>query len=223
MRSKHIYFVRHGESVANATGIRQGPETPLTELGRMQAARVAQRLTGLGIERIVKSTFARAKETSGIIEQEFAGIPVTLSGLFIERLNPSVMRDRHKNDPEILRMWKTIEANYDIPGWRYSDEENFEDLQTRAKKALLFLEELPGQRILVVTHGLFTKILFAHVLLGEKLNGRMFWDAFVPAKTVANTGIMHLEYAENFRRTGMYWKLVSWNDHAHLLESPVLL
>ena len=137
------------------------------------------------------------------------------------RINPSVMRDRHESDPEMRRIWDEIEANYHIPEWHHSDEENFEDLRDRTKRALAFLERLPEDRILVVTHGLFKKIIFAHVLLGDTLNGRIFWNSFVPAKTVANTGIMHLEYTENFRKTGMYWKLVSWNDHAHLSDAIV--
>ena len=120
------------------------------------------------------------------------------------------------HDPKTERVWEVIAANYHVSGWRYSDEENFEDLQSRAKKALALLEELPEKKILVVSHGMFMKVIFAHILLGDTLDGRIFWDQFIPAKNIANTGIMHLEYAENFHKTGMYWKLVSWNDHAHL-------
>ena len=216
MNSKHVYFVRHGESVANATGIRHGEETLLTSLGKIQAEQVTKRLLKIRIERIVKSPFVRTRETSAVIEQELHGIPVSESSLFIERVNPSVMRDRHKHDPEMIRIWDEIEKNYHTHDWHHSDEENFEDLRDRAMRAMKFLETLPENRILVVTHGLFMKAIFAHVLLGGKLNGRVFWDCFVPAKTVRNTGIMHLEYTENFHKTGMYWKLISWNDHAHL-------
>lgn len=216
MSSKHVYFIRHGESVANATGIRQGQETPLTDLGRKQAALIAKRLLGLGIERIVKSPSTRTRETSAVIEQELPGIPVTESSLFIERVNPSTMYGSHQSDPEMMRIWEEIEKNYHLPDWHHSDEENFEDLRNRAIRAIAFLETPPESRILVVTHGLFKKVIFAHVLLGGRLDGRMFWECFVTAKTVANTGIMHLEYTENFHKTGMYWKFHSWNDHAHL-------
>ena len=126
------------------------------------------------------------------------------------------MLNRDSKDPEIEKVWDEIARNYDAKNWRHSDEENFEDLCTRAIAALSFLEALPEQHILVVTHGMFMKVLFAHVLLGEHINGRIFWDKFVPMKTIANTGIMHLEYVENYHKTAMYWKVISWNDHAHL-------
>jgi len=222
MSSKHVYFVRHGESVANATGIRQGAETPLTELGRRQALCVGKRLSGMRIKRIVKSPFVRARETSELIEQELPGVPVTESALFVERRNPSVMVGTMAGDPEMEHAWRLIAENYHVSGWHHSDEENFDDLVGRAKEVLTLLEGLLEKNILVVSHGMFMKVLFARVLLGDNLNGRIFWDQFVPAKNVANTGMMHLEYTENFHKTGKYWKLVSWNDHAHLKELPEL-
>jgi len=65
---------------------------------------------------------------------------------------------------------------------------------------------------------MFMKVILAHILLGDHLTGRIFWDQFVPIKNIHNTGIMHLEYTDNFHKTAKYWKLVSWNDHAHLAE-----
>ena len=43
MATKLIYFVRHGETLNNAKGIRQGPEGPLSEKGRAQALATAKR------------------------------------------------------------------------------------------------------------------------------------------------------------------------------------
>lgn len=217
MNTKHVYFVRHGESVANATGIRQGATSPLSEKGKTQAMQVAKRIARLSIERIVVSPYERTKETARSIIETSGHKNVESSELFVERRNPSIMRGTRVGDPEIERAWETIAANYHVSGWHHSDEENFEDLIVRAKKALVFLEKLPEKNILVVSHGMFMKVILAHVLLGEHLNGRVFWDRFVPTKNVANTGIMHLEYTDNYTKTGMYWKLVSWNDHAHLL------
>ncbi len=216
MSSKHVYFVRHGESVANATGIRQGPATPLTERGRKQAMLVAKRIAHLSPERIVGSNFMRAKETAEIIRVHGGHKYVEYSSLFVERRNPSIMLGKAMDDPEVERMWEKIAKHYGVLGWRHSDEENFEDLITRAKDALTHLEGLPETRIVVASHGLFMKVILAHLLLGENLNGRIFWDQFVPIKNVANTGIMHLEYTDNWQKTGKYWKLISWNDHAHL-------
>ena len=214
---KNVYFVRHGESVANATGIRLGESAQLTALGEKQALLAAARLKNLPLERIIASPFVRAHHTASIIAEHLERKIDTVSLLFIERRNPSSMLNRDSKDPEIEKVWDEIARNYDAKNWRHSDEENFEDLCTRAIAALSFLEALPEQHILVVTHGMFMKVLFAHVLLGKHMNGRIFWDKFVPIKTIANTGIVHLEHTENYHKTAMYWKVVSWNDHAHLL------
>lgn len=223
MNSKQVYFVRHGESVTNATGIRQGPAALLTELGKKQARRVAERIAELPIEHIVVSPYERTRETSLPIIEATGCTNVEHSELFVERRNPSIMLGTHKDDPQTEQLWAQIAANYHVSGWRYTDEENFDDLIERAKNALGLLEKLPEQHVLVVSHGMFMRVILAHVLLGDHLDGRIFWDRFVPIKTVANTGIMHLEYTENFHKTGMYWKLISWNDHAHLHREPTLL
>jgi len=214
--SKDVYFFRHGESLANATKIRQGATTPLTERGRAQAEKLGKRLSKLSLERIVASDFIRAHDTAKIVTRHTGHASVDTSPLFVERLNPSFMLGCAMDDPEVERVWGVIGANYGNPGWRHSDEENFEDLVRRAKQALEFLLKLPEERIGVASHGLFMKIILAHVVLDEHLNGRIFWDQFIPTKNVENTGIMHLQYVQNYHKTGMYWKLASWNDHAHL-------
>jgi broad specificity phosphatase PhoE len=214
--AKHVYFLRHGESVANATKIRQGPEAPLTDRGKAQAALLGQRLADLPLDRIIASNFARAHETAKIATAYTGHTQIDLSPLVVERRNPSFMMGGTLDDPEHLRVWELIAANYGNPDWRHSDEENFEDLRQRAIQALSYLAALPEQHVAVFSHGMFMKVVLAHVLLGKYLGGRIFWDQFVPAKNVENTGIMHLEFTENFHKTAMYWKLISWNDHAHL-------
>lgn len=216
MNTKHFFFVRHGESRANATGIREGISSPLTERGKMQAGEVAKRMQKLGIQRIITSGHLRAEETAHICA-EHIGIPTVLqSTLFGERRNPSIMIGKGDDDAGIIRVWEEIETNYGNPEWRHSDEENFEDLRSRVISGLHFLTEVPETHVMIASHGLFMKAILAHVILGDILNGRIFWDQFVPIKNISNTGIMHLEYTENYRGSAKIWKLVSWNDHAHL-------
>ncbi len=63
-----IYFMRHGESQANAEGIFAGPSypAPLTEQGRSQAWSEGARIKSQGItfDRIISSPIARARETT---------------------------------------------------------------------------------------------------------------------------------------------------------------
>ncbi len=215
-KDKHVYFFRHGESVANATKIRQGPETPLTGLGHTQAHKLGRRLRMLPIERILSSDFMRARQTAKIATAHTGHRDIGFSPLFVERRNPSFMMGHDQANESHERVWEDIAANYGTLGWRHSDEENFEDLIVRAKEALAYILALPESNIAVASHGLFMKVIFAHVLLGECLDGRIFMDKFIPAKNVENTGIMHLHFTHNFQKTAKHWKLISWNDHAHL-------
>lgn len=75
---KFLYFVRHGESVANRrrefANRGQGPE--LTELGCQQAAMIAARLVDRGITHIYSSPLLRARQSADIIG-ETLGIDIT--------------------------------------------------------------------------------------------------------------------------------------------------
>ncbi len=215
-QSKTIFFVRHGESRSNKTGIREGMESPLTEHGLKQCERIAKRLRNLDIECIVSSDFTRAHHLATIMSGEL-GLPIAhVTPLFGERRNPSVLLGTHESDPEAQLIWNEIRAHYGEPGWRYSNEENFDDFRGRIVDALNFLLTLKEERIVVASHGMTMKMILAHVSLGKHLTGEIFWEQFVPIKNVANTGIMQLEYTKNYEGTVMFWKLVSWNDRAHL-------
>lgn len=220
MTKKRVYLVRHGESVTNATKIHLGPSVELTELGKRQAEAVAKRLHTFGATRLIASPYERTRATGEEIACAL-GLPLEYSELFVERRGPSVVHNRHGDEPEVQRVWHEISTNAHIADWRHSDEENFEGLSLRARQALAYLEGLPEECVLIISHGMFMKMLLAHILLGQKLDGRIFWDCFVPAKNIANTGIMEIEFTDRFDGKGLYWKLVSWNDHAHL--SPDLL
>ena len=61
-----LYFLRHGQSQANAGGVYAGPDSPLTELGREQAKAAGHKIAGLGISAVISSDLRRAAETAHI-------------------------------------------------------------------------------------------------------------------------------------------------------------
>src|SRR5215218_4273473 len=63
-----VLLLRHGHSTANAAGVLAGWEDgiALTDAGRTQAARVAQRLAPLTIARAVSSPLQRCTETVAV-------------------------------------------------------------------------------------------------------------------------------------------------------------
>lgn len=71
-----IYFVRHGQSTANAGGVTMAhAEIPLSELGRRQAALVAE-LLDVEPNLLLSSTYVRAIETARPFSDK-AGCPIT--------------------------------------------------------------------------------------------------------------------------------------------------
>ena len=79
-----IHLVRHGETPLNAARVLQHPDTPLSERGIAQAARVAERLADAGIAAILTSDYARALATAEAIRAA-TGAPMEVEPLLRER------------------------------------------------------------------------------------------------------------------------------------------
>ena len=77
-------------------------------------------------------------------------------------------------------------------------------------------EEREEQNILVISHGMFSRVIVALVMLQ---------DAFLPEdlkmldRTLIsrNTGITVIQYGtDDSRKEADGWHMLTWNDHAHL-------
>jgi broad specificity phosphatase PhoE len=84
-----MILVRHAESEWNRlfsrTRIDPGiPDPPLTETGRRQAARLAERLAEADVRRLVASPYRRALETASIVANAL-GVAITVEPLIRER------------------------------------------------------------------------------------------------------------------------------------------
>lgn len=211
---KTVYFVRHGESESNAgdSSYKGKNGSSLTDKGRSQAEEVAGRCEKLPIDVIFASTMNRAQETAQIIakrlNKDFETFP-----FLVERRRASGQIGKPNDDPETIKIEREIEANFATPGWRHSDEENFDDLKGRALKILEFLESRPEQNILVIAHGYFLRIIMACVVIGPEVSAFEVLR-FAKALRTKNTGITVLNFNPEDKES--VWKLLVWNDHAHL-------
>ncbi len=69
-------LIRHAESIWNAAGRWQGQGDPcLSAHGRAQAAQLAERLAGEGIELLIASDLARCVETAAILGARWGLVP----------------------------------------------------------------------------------------------------------------------------------------------------
>lgn len=218
---KTIYIVRHGQSESNVGPIRRGAESPLTEQGKKEAAFVAKRCANLPIEALISSPFVRTQETAAIISQEI-GLPIEYSDLFVERRMSSELNGILHADPLNVRVNRLIRENFHLSGWRHSDEENFDDLKKRSSDALAFLEGRPEQNLLVVSHGMFARVLLARVIMGDELTG-FECERFIRSLRMKNTALTVLRFdgeVQESREGGEApWKVLTWADYAHLAEA----
>lgn len=133
--------MRHGLTEMNVQGIWSGStETALTSEGRAQAKKAGAEAKTLGIETIASSTMGRALETAHIVAKEIGHDPeaIHMSSLLVERHFGELEGTPYKPD-------------IDLDG--FADIESDDELFTRAKLAIEWINSLPGDTILIVSHG----------------------------------------------------------------------
>ena len=214
---KIIYLLRHGETELNRTGKRhQAPTTPLSEIGRKQAEKIAKRVSKLNFEAFITSSFVRAKQTAEIISQHL-GVKFEESDLFVERKRPKIVANGLVDDPEVRRVFDLWSESLYTPGMKVQDGENFDEIVRRADQALAYLLSREEKEILVVTHGFFMRVLVARAVFGESLDGEIF-RKFWHATKLDNTGLTVLKHYQQYFKDKNHWLLWILNDHAHLAE-----
>ena len=211
MGTKLIYFVRHGETESNVKGIRQGPEGPLSAKGREQALATAKRFPKYKgrPQVIISSPFERAKETAEIIGKEL-NMKVKFSNLLKERKNPTEIIGHFGSEIEVRKIIDRIDKSYHADDLRVSDEENFMDLKKRAKKLLGYISRRNAKRIIMVTHGIFLKMVISYMLYGDKLSATQYNNLsyFNP---INNANMAICSYTHHWFKKNE-WKLLVWND-----------
>lgn len=213
---KIIYFVRHGQSEANAAPLFQGTDSPLSEEGIRQAGIIADRAASLSFETLIASPLERAKQTAEVISRK-TGKPIILSDLFVERKKPSALNGKPFADEQAGILWREWGKSMHTPGIRFADAENYDDIITRTDQALAYLYERDEQSMVVVTHGYFLRAITARVALGESLTPAGFKNFHQSIDAMANTGLTVMLYEGAFEQEPR-WLLRIYNDHTHLAK-----
>ncbi len=211
MRTQVIYFIRHGETELNARGVRQGSEGPLSAQGVAQAQTTAKRFPKKrGKPKvIITSPFQRAKETAQIIAKEL-NMEVEYSELLAERRNPTEIIGHSGQEEQVQAIVDRIDNSYHADNLRYSDEENFTDLKERARKLLAYIASRKENQIIMVTHGIFLKMVAAYIIEGEALTASEYnkLSYLNPMDNAALTICTHKSYW--FKKDT--WEFLEWNN-----------
>lgn len=223
MSRKLFYMVRHGESILNAQHIRQGADGSLSEKGIKQAEETGKRLSKTKFDVILVSPFTRTRETAEVISRYVRSKkPMEFVDLLVERRNPKEIIGQYAEDPEIKKIIDIVDKSYHSDDFRYSDEENFQDLKERAKKLLAYLEERPEKKILVVTHSIFLKMVAAYMIHRDSLDSKKY-NILSFTNSSNNASITVCEYNSGWLGDGFLgeifypkknrWKLLAWDDY----------
>jgi broad specificity phosphatase PhoE len=204
-----LYFVRHGETKHNITNVHQNKDTELSYKGIQQAKFVANRFRHIPIDTIISSTYVRAQQTAQEIENVLHK-QIFYTDLLIEKKNPSSFVGKNHDDPDVVELKTIMQKNARLTNWHVSDEENFHDVRNRAIEFFDYLKLFKEENILAITHGGFLGVLIGLILLGNKFTHEEYYH-FKDVLIQNNTGITLCEFDGR-----KHWKLITWNDHAHL-------
>lgn len=208
-----LLLVRHGETDFNRKYIVQGQgiDSELNEEGLQQASRLRDRLASETIDAIYCSRLKRAHKTASVVAQSHPQLKVEIEpGL--EEMSFGDMEGRAMEGEtrsffeKLWEAWERSEFEKSLP-----NGESVLDVENRGVAAVTRIANRhPGQRVLIVTHGRFLRIVLSSVLPDMSLE-RMHEIEH------ANTGINQLDFEEgSFRAT-----LLNCTDHLDSVENRV--
>ncbi len=191
-------LVRHGETDYNAKRIFQGyGDIPLSDLGRRQAAQVAERLKNMPVDVFYSSDILRTMQTAEAISQRVTMTPTPCEGL----------REWHVGDWEGKPV-DEFEAHLEAIGAHvvsYVPEGGESQLQTQARMVAqmeAFTTQHLGQTVLCVSHGRAIDMFARHVLGLDAMRE--------PPYHITNTSVSIFDWQDD------QWHMVTLNEIGHL-------
>jgi probable phosphoglycerate mutase len=190
MKKTEIILIRHGETEWNSQKRMQGhSNSDLSSVGQAQIQALGQWMKNVPFDLIYSSDSLRAKQTAEAITQ-FSGHELQFDqrlreknlGIF-EGLTSEEARERH---PEVFRLFKTAGSKYVI-----DEGESTQQLQDRALEIVNEIRiKHPEERVLLVTHGGFIRVVMKHSL-GLSLE--------TPTRfLIRNTGVFRLVWEDKW-------------------------
>jgi probable phosphoglycerate mutase len=202
-----LVLIRHGQSVAQVEGFVSGHDTcrGLSDAGRAQAASLRDRLSKTNeldrVDAVYTSVLGRAVETTEILAPALGGVTPQQECEWCEI---------HAGEAE-GQTWTELRERYPLLDSRdpfvrrFPESETWAEFAVRAGARLRRIaDDHPGERVVVVCHG--GVIAASFIALGN-----------VPIRDVGpyihesrNTSLTE------WRHSGADWRLVRFNDAAHL-------
>lgn len=208
-----LVLIRHGESQTAVDGLVGGLRTcnGLSDLGRRQASLLRDRLAATReldpVDVLFASTMPRARETAELIAPAIGGIPVVEDEDFCER---------HPGEADGLTYTAAIEK-YGVP--EFSDDphlalspggETWMAFHTRVGGAMRrVVHDNEGRTVVIACHAGVVDVALRALLDLPVVGGFELYTQ--------NTSLTELVFVpESDRRPAPRWRLLRYNDAAHL-------
>ncbi len=225
----HIYLVRHGQSHVNLTDLTASHrDEPLTDIGRAQAAAVADYIAdSLHVDRLIASSVQRAAQTAAVIAESI-GVAVERDDRIREigTVHPdgSPIDEAHLQ-PYLPEMWGTLRPYEPVT----VDGESWMQLRARVGSFIESLLPMPPRGVSrtmqhlaeAADHAEHVVVVVCHAGVIEAFLEYVFekgpWS--VVAVETSNTGMTHLEFLPSPNRPD--WKMHFHNRIVHLAPDLV--
>ena len=197
---KRIVFIRPGETDWNKLGRWQGwVNTPLNDLGKMQARALANFVRNIGMGELYTSDLQRAQQTAELLGNQLGFAPIADERLrernigLWQGLTLAEMRAWYAD--EYAAMLKDVDS-YRVPGGESRD-----DVRVRVQAALNdILQQCSCETVGILSHTTAIKVILADLIPG-----------YDPLDVdLDNTSVTTI------RRSGDTWELVAVDDVMHL-------
>lgn len=200
-----LILVRHGDTETKVEEGVQSPENPLSETGILQAKKVGKHLAKYNINLILSSPLPRARDTTELINETLQK-KIVINDLLVEVKWPTILEGKKLDDP-MVKEYRKLRNENNIAGttWHYSDEENFIDLKTRARKLLDEIKDLKVETVLAVTSSTFMKVVVMVMCHGDDVTWETYFD-FLDFTRPRHTSISTFDLDEKGK-----WHMDAWN------------
>ncbi|MDH3752425.1 MAG: histidine phosphatase family protein [Acidimicrobiia bacterium] len=214
MTTTRLLLVRHGESNATVQGILAGELhcTGLSDLGRRQAAALARRFDADGVhavDALWSSQLPRARETAEILATALGGLEPNIDADLEEQRPGDADGTRFADFADRFGRVDHRRAPFTpmAPG-----AESFAGFHHRVGEAIYrVIGANEGESILVSCHGGVIDVVFRLLLGLPRIGSFDLWTL--------NTSVT--EFTREIGDDGPgRWRLVRYNDHAHLAGLP---
>ena len=201
-----LFLLRHGVD-STASYRRHRLEAELSSHGRYQAYHQARKLNDLGVNVLLSSPLARAENTAKVISKDIK-LPFIVVNDLREIDLPEDVYGAKRNGPENLRYKKAwIDALSAHDGsWKLDDQgESTVELLVREDKVIqMILERYRGQKVAIVSHGVFLAFFMSRLFLGKQASISAVFD-LARSHYLRHGGIAHIRGHEGA------WQLIHFD------------